>query len=153
VKLQIPSDQAARLKEALSDAGRREIGGQMYGEQLAPSSFLVTDLTIQKRCGGYASFFVDIFQATRDAFGFYRRTHHRYERYNYIGEWHSHPSFAVTPSHTDMATMRELVRDPDFVGTFAALIIARLDASGLSAGAWYFDVAGHEASADLEICA
>jgi hypothetical protein len=150
VRIELATDQTAKLMSALNRAGLREIGGQMFGEQLAPSEFIVTEITIQARPGTLARFVVDLLQAARDAMRFFDRTEHHYTRYNYIGEWHSHPSFAVRPSGTDAATMRALVRDPQFVGTFAMLMIVRLNAGTLTCGAWLFDPQGTERSVTLE---
>ena len=123
MKITLETDQHNKLVAALKHAGAREIGGQLYGEQLAPSDFLVTDVTIQRRRGSVTQFLVDLVQAARDAVRFFDRSRHRYSRFNYIGEWHSHPRFAVRPSGTDIETMRALVRDPEFQGSFAVLMI------------------------------
>lgn len=151
MRIKLAADQTAKLAAALARAGTKEIGGQMFGEQLAPSAFLVTELTVQARPGTLARFVVDLLQAARDAVRFFDRTEHRYTRYNYIGEWHSHPSFAVQPSGTDVKTMRTLVRDPEFVGTFAVLMIVRLDGGALMSGAWLFDPKGAERKVTLEV--
>jgi JAB domain-containing protein similar to deubiquitination enzymes len=151
VKIALAPDQTSRLVAALKQAGVKEIGGQLFGEQLAPSDFRVTELTVQSRPGTFARFIVDLLQAARDAVRFFDRTEHRYTRYNYIGEWHSHPRFAVQPSGTDVATMRDLVRDSRFVGHFAILMIVRLDAKALTTGAWVFDPQGGEGSVLLEV--
>jgi hypothetical protein len=151
MRLTLASDQRTKLVEKLRRAGTNEIGGQMFGEQLAPSQFRVLDLTIQARHGSVARFLVDLLQAGRDAIRFFDRTKHHYTRFNYIGEWHSHPSFAVKPSRTDITTMRELVREAKFAGNFAVLVICRLDGDELTAAAWYFDPHGHEGNAILEV--
>jgi hypothetical protein len=150
MRVRIPHDQTEKLVAALQRSGMREIGGQLFGEQLAPSDFRVTDLTIQARLGSIARFFVDLLQAARDAIHFFDRTEHRYTRYNYIGEWHSHPSFEVRPSGADAETMREIVRDPDFRGHFAVLMIVRIDGVTLTTGAWLFDPQGIEKTIVLE---
>ena len=152
MRLSLPSSQTAKLVAALRRAGSREIGGQLYGEQLAPSDFVVTNLAIQRRRGTVVRFFVDLVQAARDAVRFFDRTGHRYTRYNYIGEWHSHPGFSVRPSGTDIETMRSLVGDPEFQGSFAVLMIVRLSDNALSAAAWVFDAQGREQSICLETC-
>ena len=152
MKLTLPSDQRAKLEEALRRAGTNEIGGQMFGEQLAPSNFVITELSIQARKGTFARFVVDVVAATKAALRFFDSTRHQYTRYNYIGEWHSHPSFAVMPSGQDLASMRRLVTEEEFAGTFAVLMIVRLD-SNLEAGAWYFDPCGREGDAELEVAA
>ena len=72
-----------------------------------------------------------------------------YGRRYYVGEWHSHPSFDVRPSGTDAETMRRLVRDPEFRGIFAVLMIVRLDGGTLTMGAWLFDPPGAERAITL----
>ncbi|RRH92936.1 hypothetical protein EH240_30820 [Mesorhizobium tamadayense] len=151
MKVALAADQTERLLAALERAGVKEIGGQLFGEQLAPSDFRVTELTVQSRPGTFARFIVDLLQAAKDSIRFFDRTEHRYTRYNYIGEWHSHPSFAVHPSGTDAATMRQLVQDAQFAGTFAVLMIVRLDAETLTSGAWVFDPQGNERRVLLEV--
>lgn len=150
MRIRVSSVEVARLIDALSRAGVREIGGQLFGEQLAPSDFRVTELTIQSRPGSFARFVVDLWQATRDAISFYDRTQHAYTYHNYIGEWHSHPSFEVKPSRTDTLTMYNLVRDYDFKGNFAVLMIVRLDSNIMTSGAWLFDPRGAEQAVLLE---
>lgn len=142
MRLRLPNEQVRVLTEALRRAGTKEIGGQIFGEQLAESDFRATTITIQKRRGGFARFFVDLTQAARDAVRFFHKTEHRYLRYNYIGEWHSHPSFSVTPSSTDLRSMIDLVTDPSFRGNFAVLLILRLTDSTLTLSAQVFDRVG-----------
>ena len=151
MKVHLPSNQTEKLARALARAGTSEIGGQLFGEQLAPSTFRVTDLTIQRRPGTFARFVVDLVDAGRAAVAFFQRTEHDYSRHNYIGEWHSHPSFAVQPSATDVGTMRQLVGSEDFNGSFAVLMIVRLDGPALSTGAWVFDRERNEGYVTLEV--
>jgi hypothetical protein len=97
-----------------------------------------------------ARFVVDLLQAARAAVRFFDRTKHHYDRFNYIGEWHSHPSFAVRPSDVDVTAMHRLVSDPSFEGRFAVLMITRLDGDHLTSGAWLFDPAAAEFAIILE---
>ncbi len=150
MKVTLPNEQVQKLVTALERAGTSESGGQLFGEQLAPSQFRVTDLTVQSRRGSFASFIVDVVEAGKAALGFFRRTGHNYARHNYIGEWHSHPSFAVEPSTKDANTMRDLVGAEDFAGSFAVLMIARLDGPKLRTGAWLYDPRGNEQRVTLE---
>lgn len=151
MRLRLPPDQVRALRNALNSAGTNEIGGQIFGEQLAPSNFRAIELTFQKRSGTFAKFIVDLVQATRDALRFFHRTQNRYSRFNYIGEWHSHPSFEVKPSDTDISSMRSIVADSDFRGTFAVLMITRLDGDRLTCGAWLFDPQGRAQTVKLEL--
>lgn len=151
MRLRIPSEQLSLLRAALTRAGTNEIGGQLFGEQLAPSDFRASEMTFQKRPGTFARFFVDLMQAARDAVRFFDRTKHRYTQFNYIGEWHSHPSFEVEPSNTDIGTMLSLFDHPESRGTFAVLMIVRLDGGGIiTSRAWVFDPAGDIDEIELE---
>jgi len=151
MRLAIAPSQTRKLRAALGRGGSREIGGQLFGEQLAPSNFQVTEVTLQSRPGTVARFVVDLVDAARSALRFFERHGHAYSRFNYVGEWHSHPSFDVTPSSTDSATMRSLVSDPDFRGHFAVLVIVRLDGDQLVSTATLFDPQGSESAIVLEI--
>ena len=57
---------------------------------------------------------------------FFQRTGHDYQRFNYLGEWHSHPSFSVRPSIEDVSTMTDIVSNPASAINFAILLIVRL---------------------------
>ncbi|WP_349958089.1 Mov34/MPN/PAD-1 family protein [Rhizobium sp. ZPR3] len=149
--LKLSPSELATLTAALKRAGDKEIGGQLFGEQIEPSHFRVSTMTVQARPGTFSRFLVDILQAARDATRFFDRARHQYRRYNYIGEWHSHPSFEVRPSGIDVQSMRDLVRDPDFKGSFAVLMIVRLRDEKFEAGAWLFDPHGFEHNVRLEM--
>lgn len=151
MRIHVAPDQVEKLLVVLRAAGRREVGGQLYGEQVAPSYFRINELTVQQQFGTQADFMVDIDAALRDADAYFGRTGHDYKRFNYVGEWHSHPSFAVSPSNEDTTTMTELVRDASFKGTFAVLMIARLDRSTLQLGAWVYDATLGASSVILEV--
>ena len=151
VRLRLKPEGTRRLVAALKSAEHREIGGQLFGEQHAPSDFVVTNIVIQEGMGSVARFFVDLILAAREAARFFDVTGHHYTRYNYIGEWHSHPSFALTPSNTDIATMQALVTDPDFRGSFAVLMIVRLTGNTLGAAAWAFDPDESRQDVQLEL--
>ncbi len=70
MRLRLPSDQVAALRGALRKARTNEIGGQIFGEQLAPSDFRATQITFQHRPGTFARFVVDLVQAARMRRGF-----------------------------------------------------------------------------------
>lgn len=67
MKITVAADQTEKLVAALRRSGIKETGGQLFGEQLAPSDFRVTELTVQSRRGTFARFVVDLLQAAKDA--------------------------------------------------------------------------------------
>jgi [CysO sulfur-carrier protein]-S-L-cysteine hydrolase len=54
-----------------------------------------------------------------------------FKRFNYIGEWHSHPAFEAVPSGEDVASMFEIIEDPAVGVNFAILIIARQESGSV----------------------
>lgn len=130
VEIALPREVQERLEAALEAAGKREIGGVAMGESLAANKFRVADLTIQKRGGSFASFMRRLGEALAALSRFFRQTGGEYTRFNYLGEWHSHPSFSTTPSEKDVRSMLEIVGDPDVGPNFVALIIVRLGVGG-----------------------
>lgn len=125
--LELPDDVVQTLVRELENAGHREIGGILMGEQLAPGRFRVTELSVQLHSGWFARFV----RSARDALDalqhFFDRNSHQYNCFNYIGEWHSHPSFGLTPSASDQKSMLEIASDPATGANFVVLLIVRLD--------------------------
>lgn len=125
MRVEISEPVKDKLRRALRAAGSREIGGVLMGEQIAPGHFRVVDLSIDSQTGGRAHF-VRSSEAHADALSaFFRETGHQYDRFNYLGEWHSHPRFSVTPSTQDFTSMIDLVEGERGI-EFAVLLIVRL---------------------------
>jgi [CysO sulfur-carrier protein]-S-L-cysteine hydrolase len=127
MKLLIPAGIKTQLVDALHHAGKREIGGIVMGEHVGPDTFRVKELTIQRKGGSFATFtrFITAFLAPLRAF--FDKTKHNYKKFNYVGEWHSHHSFVLTPSGPDDASMREIVSDPLIGARFVVLMLVKLD--------------------------
>ena len=127
-----------RLYSELRRARSREIGGLLMGEDLGGGLFRVVDISVQ-RAGGTRACFIRNPQDHRaylDAF--FARTGQDYTRFNYLGEWHSHPSFEAVPSTTDLESMQSIVSDPEVGVNFLALLIAKLCRRQLEASATVF---------------
>lgn len=132
--LYLPPEIADRLSSALVRAAHREIGGIVMGEHIAEDEFRVRDLTVQQRGGTFATFRRALSEALVPLRRFFADTGHDYRRFNYLGEWHSHPSFVPEPSATDHRTMRGIVNDAAVGANFVILLIVRLDGEGRLVG-------------------
>ena len=119
------------------------------GEDLGDSSFAVRRITVQTHGGSMATFVRKVREVFRPLTSYFAETGHAYRRYNYLGEWHSHPSFAPVPSGRDEATMWDLVQDPTVGATFAVLLIVRLEDDRLTGSATVFAPPRHREPADL----
>lgn len=125
----LPLEQRRLLLRALRKAGRREVGGILMGEHAGPNLFIVREMTVHRR-GAFASFVRRIEDAVGSLHAFFHETDHDYARFNYIGEWHSHPSFAPYPSRTDDLSMLQIVQDETVGANFVVLLVAKLGAEG-----------------------
>lgn len=121
----VPGGVTDRLQRELKAAGRREIGGVLVGEHVGGDQFRLTDLSVQHRHGDSHRFVRDPEEHRAFLAAFFDRSGHDYTRYNYLGEWHSHPNVAALPSAQDVASMHDIVTDPAVGAAFAVLLIAR----------------------------
>ncbi len=122
----IDSDIRGRISTHLRRSGKHEVGGILLGEQIAPSSFRLVDFSIDNITGSDAHFHRSPEQHNAAIERFFKKTRHNFSKHNYLGEWHSHPRFPVSPSPQDYMSMQDLVRSEKNI-LFAALLIVRLD--------------------------
>jgi integrative and conjugative element protein (TIGR02256 family) len=116
-----------KFHDALLDAKLREIGGVLVGEHIAANIFQIIDFSVQKNGGTSTCFTRSPKLHQQFLKKFFTETANNYQRYNYLGEWHSHPSFSARPSLTDLTQMAAIATDPKQSGPFVILIIVRLD--------------------------
>ena len=125
LKLILAPEVAEEITIALCNSGDREIGGILMGEHSGPDEFKVTKITVQKR-GGISSFIRIIEDAIGKLNAFFSQSNNDYSRFNYIGEWHSHPLFTPYPSSKDDNSMLDIVMDETVGANFAVLLIVKL---------------------------
>ncbi len=103
------------------------------GEHVGHNRFAVRTLTVQGG-GTFASFVRGTKAALRAVKEFLLRSNHEYTRFNYLGEWHSHPSFSVQPSSTDHRAMLDIVTNSSVGANFVVLLIFKLTSLGVLKG-------------------
>lgn len=116
---------ARKLKKELRAAGRNEIGGVLAAEQVGDGKFLVRALSVQ-RDGTPTSFVRDPAQHRKFMRRFHLLTGNQPQRFNYLGEWHSHPSFLALPSAPDLRAMHSEIADTEQTASFLVLMIVKL---------------------------
>jgi integrative and conjugative element protein (TIGR02256 family) len=124
MKVELTKDVQKRMMSCLAKAKRREIGGILMAEQIEPGEFRVVDFSLDCITGS-AAHFVRSPEHHRAALDdFFARTGNDYARYNYLGEWHSHPNHAPFPSSTDILSMQDLLDEERSI-LFAILLIVK----------------------------
>ncbi|WP_037500439.1 Mov34/MPN/PAD-1 family protein [Sphingomonas jaspsi] len=141
MRVAFPKPLRKRLRRELARAGRVEIGGVLMAEQLAPGEFRLVDFTVDRQQGSAAHFVRSVEEHQRALEEFFERTGHDYARFNYIGEWHSHPNHSPVPSREDVASMESLVHGERDI-PFALLMIFRTRWCGLALSATLFERTG-----------
>ncbi|MEB2398330.1 MAG: Mov34/MPN/PAD-1 family protein [Alcaligenaceae bacterium] len=122
-----------KLRRELEAAGSNEIGGVLAAEQVADGKFIVLDLSVQRN-GTKSHFDRDPIQHAQFIRRFHERMGNRPEQFNYLGEWHSHPSYPAIPSSEDFSQMQKLVEDKEQASTFLALLVVKVDSRGTLRG-------------------
>jgi len=129
MKIVIPRHIQDRLIKALRKAGSSEIGGILMGEHYDVDEFHVVSVSIQTEKGTVTSFVRLLSHAAYSLRRFFGKTQKHYTRYNYLGEWHSHPSFSSLPSPEDIISTSEIAQDKRVGAHFVVLVIVKLSSS------------------------
>jgi integrative and conjugative element protein (TIGR02256 family) len=130
MQLLLPSQLIRRLERELRRAGSREIGGLLMGEHVRDALFRIVDISVQRSGGSHACFIRHPKDHEKQLKKFFARTGSDYTRFNYLGEWHSHPGFDPVPSATDVETMQSIVDDPNVGVNFLVLLVCRRATGG-----------------------
>lgn len=153
MKLRIPAKIVEKRIDDLKRARSREIGGILFGEQLDEGEFRVVEMTRQCFWGGTATTFRRRGRGARRAV---LALHKKYggdpQRFNYLGEWHSHPNDPVLPSPRDELTMYQLLADQrDAVNFLVLMILGLRGGFELEMGATAYLSTGQKVPCEVEI--
>lgn len=127
IKIILPKHIELQMKQELEVAGNREIGGILMGEHISKNAFRITKISVQRHSGTIITFIRDVKESLQSLMEFFSRTNHQYKQYNYLGEWHSHPSFDLLPSIQDQQSMFDIVNDKKVGANFAVILLVKLN--------------------------
>lgn len=124
MRVELTRDVRKRMMSCLVKAKRREIGGILMAEQINPGEFRIIDFSLDDITGSAAHFVRSPDHHRTALEAFFARTGNDYARYNYLGEWHSHPNHDPSPSTTDILSMHDLLNEECSI-SFAILLIVK----------------------------
>ncbi len=130
MKVLIARPTIKRLEGELRRAGSREIGGLLMGEHVQDELFRLVELSVQRGGGTEHCFVRRPSDHTAQLEKFFAQTGNDYKRFNYLGEWHSHPRYEPLPSDADIRTMQSIVEDPEVGVNFLVLMVCRMASRG-----------------------
>ena len=125
--IQLPDEILQKMEKALLSAGDKEIGGILMGEHLSTNIYCVKEITTQSKHGTIIKFIREVREIIMPLKRFFQNTSKNYKKYNYLGEWHSHPMFQLIPSSSDNELMWSIVEDSRVGANFAILLIVKLN--------------------------
>ena len=124
MKIELTREVRSRMLTGLKKAKRREVGGILMAEQVKPGEFRVVDFSLDDSNGSSDHFVRSPEHHCIALNDFFSRTGNDYTRYNYLGEWHSHPNHRHLPSATDIQSMKDLLDEEESI-SFAVLLIVK----------------------------
>ncbi|MCY3673721.1 MAG: Mov34/MPN/PAD-1 family protein [Paracoccaceae bacterium] len=125
MQLFLPDDILRKMRSHMIRAVHREIGGMIMGEEIGKQKFRIVDFSVDKKSGTSSGFVRNADNHDQVLSDFFKKTNSDYSRFNYLGEWHTHPCFDIYPSEKDINSMLDLVDGTGGVD-FAVLLISRL---------------------------
>lgn len=153
MRLRIPTSIIEQWAADLDRASHKEVGGVLFGEQITEGDFRIVEITRQQFFGGTATTFKRRGGVARkEILALHEKFGGDPKRFNYLGEWHSHPNAPAWPSLQDECTMQKLLADQGGVVNFLILIIVKLDEQAkfhICARAYL--ASGHNLNCEIEI--
>ena len=152
MKLLIEKQEIEALQDALRLARGNEIGGVLFGEHTGDAQFRIVEMTYQRSKGDETAFRRRGRTARRELKRMSAKRQNDYERFNYLGEWHSHPNAPPYPSARDTLTMRGILKHRGTAANFLVLLIVRLTHfESLEMSAHSFLASGHILECEIEV--
>lgn len=151
MKVEITKNVRNRMLSHLQKAGNLEIGGVLMAEQLNPGEFRIVDFSIDPSSGGAAHFVRSPEHLSTALNSFFEQTSHDYHKYNYLGEWHSHPNHLPVPSPVDINSMYELLREEKNIPFAILLVVKKGFFKRFQCSAMYFQLGKRPESVNLSI--
>lgn len=151
--VRVPDGVCRTFRHACRRSGILETGGMLFGEHVADEEFRILEATVAGR-GTPSQFVRALVPGLLRLERFFRRTKHDYARFNYLGEWHSHPRFPLVPSWKDDSSMREIVCDPRTGARFVILLLVTVHQNALRARGFLYEagIGREEVSILVEAC-
>lgn len=102
MKIIIPKNFSNKIFERIKETAPNETKGALFAQKINDNLYVVDDVYFEKKVGSFA--FVELYN-NKIYQQFQRKYHEKhnndFKNHNYIGDWHSHPSFECYPSGFD----------------------------------------------------
>jgi len=144
MKIIVPKNIVDSIFGAVEKAGVCEIKGALYAKYISSNCYEIEDVFISKNAG--TSFFSNLiigFSYHRFEKNYFKKHNNDFKNHNYIGDWHSHPSFECIPSEYDVKEAFDELRNSN--ANFLIQLIVKNDGGKLIGNCFlYNDNESHE---------
>ncbi len=138
MKIIIPKKLTKKIFNQVKKGKLNETKGALFARKISDDIFEVDDVYIESKVGSFA--FVEL--VNNKKYQVYQKSYHKkngydYVNHNYIGDWHSHPSFELYPSSYDMAEVKSDLKKSN--AKFLVQVIVKIVNKKLTGNAFYYD--------------
>ena len=138
MKIIIQNDVKTKLYEALTKAGINEIKGACFAYNSSPNVFEIEEVYISPVQGTFAfSNLIINYKYKKFERDYFKRHNYDYEKHNYIGDWHSHPSFDCIPSQYDIKEVLDELSKSN--ANFLIQLILKIENGKLIGNCYYYN--------------
>jgi proteasome lid subunit RPN8/RPN11 len=134
----IPKKIRNDIYEYVNKYSPNETKGALFAEKLDDETYKVEAVYFEKKVGTFA--FVTLFNNERYkkfCANYFNKYKNQYEIHNYIGDWHSHPSFSCVPSLYDK---NEVIKDlKNSNANFLIQLIVKIEKNCLVGNAFLYN--------------
>lgn len=138
MKIIIPKKLTKKIFIQVKKCRLNETKGALFARKISDEMFEVDDVYIEKKVGSFA--FVELvnnekYQVYQNCY--HEKSGHDYIHHNYIGDWHSHPSFVLYPSSYDIEEVKKDLKKSN--ARFLVQVIVKIINDKLTGNAFYYD--------------
>lgn len=108
MKIIVPEKMSKIILDHVKKYSPNETKGALFARKIDDETFEIDAVYIEKKVGTFAFVILENNCRYKKFQAVYNKKHHYdYKNHNYIGDWHSHPSFALFPSEYDKSEVVE----------------------------------------------
>ena len=133
----IPKKISLKLKKQISKYSPLETKGALFAEDLGNDTFRIDEVYLEPKPG--TTTFVKLF-INQEYVSFQKNYHklrkNNFSKFNFIGDWHSHPLFECFPSSYDIREVEEDIKKSNAI--FLVQLILKVIKGKLIGNAFYY---------------
>ena len=126
MKIIVQKEVRIKIQNKLNKSRSNESKGACFAFRMSNDCYLIEDVFISKEKGTFCFSNLKInFRYKRFEKNYFRKHNFDYLNHNYIGDWHSHPSFECKPSNYDKKEAFEELKKSN--ANFLIQLILKMD--------------------------